>query len=415
MFHRRQAAALLLAGFCLTPYLASAQTPRGTEIHVDPQSAPTRWSPQVATASSGDFVVVWQSGNTAYPGQTSRVWIRLFRADGTPKGAPFRASNSKADEMLPRVAMASDGSFLVVWQGGSDTDTSVFGRRFTAAGQPVGGRFILSANTDGSQSEPAVTLLPGGGFVATWTSGPLPFASKQSDVYARRFDAAARPLAPEFRVNTTTANEQGASQVKSDGQGNFLAGWLNFGGEGTFYDVYTRRFAADGTPLTDEIQVNTGDTVPTSQPEFAMAVRQDGESVFVWTDNGADPGLDDEVGLLGQRLAADGTLLGPIFHVNAATAGVQDEAAITLTPLGFFVAWRSYANPASPVPRIFGRRFFADGTPRGGDVRLDLSSGSKGQPGLALSPTSGKGAVAWVGGLTGEKGVFARQLMQPVP
>ena len=410
---RRLAAALLIAGFCLTPYLASAQTPQGPEIRVDPQAAPTRWSPQVATASTGDFAVAWQSGNTSFPGQTSRVWLRRFRADGTPKGIPFRASNSKADEMLPKVAMAADGSFVVVWQGGTDTESSVFGRRFTAAGQPVGGRFILSANTEGSQSEPAVALLPGGSFVATWTSGPFPFASKQSDVYARIFDASALPLGPEFQVNTTTFNEQGASQVKADGQGNFLVGWLNFGGEGTFYDVYTRRFAADGSPLSDEIQVNTGDTVPTSQPEFTMAVREDGEAVFVWTDNGAESG-PGSVGLLGQRLAADGSLLGPIFHVNAGAEGFQDEPAITLAPVGFFVAWRSYSTGPPPTPRILGRRFFADGRPRGGDIRIDLSSGSKGQPGLALS-ASGKGAVAWTGGPNGEQGVFARRLVQPLP
>jgi hypothetical protein len=414
MFHQH-AAALLLAGLCLTPCLASAQTPRGPEIRVDPQAAPTRWSPQVATSSTGDFVVAWQSGHPNFPGQTSRVWLRRFRADGTPKGIPFRASNSKADEMLPKVAMAADGSFVAVWQGGTNTESSVFGRRFTAAGQPVGGRFILSANTEGSQSEPAVALLPGGGFVATWTSGPFPFASKQSDVFVRRFGADGSPLGPEIQVNTTTFNEQGASQVKADGHGSFLVGWLNFGGEGTFYDVYARRFAADGSPLSDEIQVNTGDTVPTSQSEFAMAVRESGEAVFVWTDNGADSGLDDEVGILGQRLAADGSLLGPIFHVNAGTAGFQDEPAITLAPVGFFVAWWSFASGPSPAPRVLGRRFFGDGTPRGGDVRLDLSSGSKGQPALALSTSSGKGAVAWTSGLTGEQGVFARRLVQPLP
>ena len=142
----------------------------------------------------------------------------------------------------------------------------------------------MSSNTEGSQSTPAVAFTPGGGFVAAWSSGPLTYPTKLSDLYARRFNAANQPLGPEFRVNTTLFNEQGTPQVAVDSHGNFLIGWLNFGGEGTFHDVYARRFTAAGTPLGDDFQVNSGTTESTPQYEFAMALRDSGESVFVWTD-----------------------------------------------------------------------------------------------------------------------------------
>jgi len=417
---RRQAVALLVAGVLLASLPAIAQTPRGSEIPVSAPLTDLNWSAQVAVAPSGDFVVVWQTGGGFQRGKTSRVWIRLFRADGTPKGGRLRVSNSRANELLPRLAMRPDGSFLVVWQGGSLDDTSVFGRRFTADGRPASERFILSSNTEGSQSTPAVAFTPDGGFVAAWSSGPLIYPTKHSDLYARRFNAASQPLGPEFRVNTTLERSQGNPQVAVDSRGNFLIGWLNFGGEGTFHDVYAQRFSAGGTPLGGELQVNSGDTVEVSQYEFAMALRDSGESVFVWTDASGDyPGESGEsfIGLLGQRLTADGTPAGPIFHVNTFTKGSQDNPAITLTANGgFLVVWSSSASPGNGGAMIAARRFTADATPRGGELRIDLTGGGYGVPAVALN-AAGRGVVAWsrTARNPSEADLVARRIMQPIP
>jgi hypothetical protein len=420
---RRQAVAFFVAGALLAALPGFAQTPRGSEILVSAPLTDVNWSAQVAVAPSGDFVVAWQTGFGLQRGKTSRVWIRLFRADGTPKGGRLRVSNSRADELLPKLAMAADGSFLVVWQGGSADDTSVFGRRFAADGRPASGRFLLSSNTEGSQSTPAVAFTPGGGFVAAWSSGPLTNPSKQSDLYARRFNAASQPLGPEFRVNTTLFNEQGSPQVAVDSQGNFLIGWLNYGGEGTFYDIYARRFAAGGAPLGDDFQVNSGDTMNISQYEFGMALRDSGESVFVWTDAGGDIGfehgedLQPYIGLLGQRLAADGTPAGPLFHVNAFTKGSQDNPAITLTvDGGFLVVWSSSASPGGGGAMIAARRFAADATPRDGDLRIDLAGAGFGLPAVALN-AAGRGVVAWsrTARNVSEADIVARRIVQRIP
>jgi hypothetical protein len=420
---RRQAVALLVAGVLLAALPGSAQTPRGGEIPVSTPLTDLNWTAQVAVAPSGDFVVAWQNGFGLRPGKTSRVWLRLFRADGTPKGGRLRVSNSRADELLPKLAMAADGSFLVVWQGGSADDTSVFGRRFAADGRPASGRFLLSSNTEGSQSTPAVAFTPDGGFVAAWSSGPLTSPSKLSDLYARRFNAASQPLGPEFRVNTTLFNEQGSPQVAVDSRGNFLIGWLNYGGEGAFYDVYARRFTAGGTPLGDDLQVNSGLTVNTSQFEFAMALRDSGESVFVWTDAAGDYASEPDsnvtnvIGLLGQRLAADGTPAGPVFHVNAFTKGSQDNPAIALTADGFLVVWSSSASPGGGGAMIAGRRFTQDAIPRGGDLRIDLTGAGFGLlPAVALN-AAGRGVVVWsrTARNLSEADLVARRIVQRIP
>ena len=152
--------------FLASAFLAlplAAQRPGGAEIRVDRFPA-TNSYPQVALAPNGDFVVVWQTGNPDLPREPPRVWLRLFRADGKPKTTQLRASTGRAPENLPRLAMAADGSFLVVWQEG-EQDTGVFGRRFNADGRPRGDRFRLSVSTEDVQEQPAVLVRPIGRLV----------------------------------------------------------------------------------------------------------------------------------------------------------------------------------------------------------------------------------------------------------
>jgi len=94
MVHK-QAALLLLTGALLAPPLA-AQRPRGAAIQANNLPGVTYGFPQVAATPGGDFVVVWQSGGYDLPAQTAHVWVRLFRADGTPKAKQIRVSTSPA-------------------------------------------------------------------------------------------------------------------------------------------------------------------------------------------------------------------------------------------------------------------------------------------------------------------------------
>src|SRR5688572_16819581 len=117
---------LLALSALLTPVL-QAQTVRGPLIQVS--STPGGSRPEVAVAASGDFVVTWQTGSE-FQGPAPKVWYRLYRADGKPKGKAQRVSGSPAGELRPAVALGEDGRFVIVWTGGNASDTSVWGRRF---------------------------------------------------------------------------------------------------------------------------------------------------------------------------------------------------------------------------------------------------------------------------------------------
>jgi hypothetical protein len=404
----RPTVALLIAGTFLASLL-SAQRPRGPEILVS-STAGEAW-PQVAMAANGDFVVTWQAGLESR-GQIPKVWYRLFRADGTPKGKPQRVSNGRSSEKYAKLAVGADGSFVIVWEGGPFEDSSVFGRRFNANGSPRGGRFRLNSNTAGIQYAPAVALAPDGGFVVAWTSQPFYYSDEISDVYARRFDAAGQPLGPDFLVNTTTSDEQNSPQVAVDASGSFVIGWVSWNGEGEFFDIMARRFARDGTPQDDEFQVNSGENTGTSQYEFALGMAADGAFVILWTD--ASDFQNFPNGFFAQRFTVSGEPIGEPFQVNASPLTIRRDPAIAVAADGsFFAAWSSYASgprpPGPPSYSIVGRRFASDGTPRGGELRIDLSSAGKAVfPAVALG-SDGRGVVVWRQFDIG--GIFARLLV----
>ena len=60
-------------------------------------------------------------------------------------------------------------------------------------------------------------------------------------VYAQDYSAAGTPLHREFRVNTTTANDQWQSSLATLADGNAVATWTSFGQDGSQEGVYGQR------------------------------------------------------------------------------------------------------------------------------------------------------------------------------
>ena len=66
------------------------------------------------------------------------------------------------------IAPLAGGGFVVVWQDasgeGGDSDTSVKAQLFDAAGNKIGGEFLVNTATTDVQTSPSVAALENGGF-----------------------------------------------------------------------------------------------------------------------------------------------------------------------------------------------------------------------------------------------------------
>jgi hypothetical protein len=412
--HRRPAFVLLALGAFLAPML-QAQTPRGPEIQVNQRHRDNQWLPRVAAAPNGDFVVVWGSDRepTTFD-EPSQAWYRLFGANGAPKTAERRVSNRRGErEGFPAVAMGPDGGFIIVWHSGGERDTTVYGRRFNAAGQPLGNAFPLSAATAGSQYDPAVDVASDGSFVAVWLQGPQPPPhGETAEVFLRRFNAAGQPPFSEVQVAPA---EPGAKAVEPrvgmDGSRGWVISWLDSGAGFPERRLLARRLA--GGNLSPVFQVNTGGPIATVSPLYDMDVAASGEAVFVWTAFDTDV---IRVGILGRLFAADGTP-GDTFEVNDFDVPGQERPAVAFgRDGGFLAAWRSTGTEEPPQPgnALYVRRFHADGTPRGGKIEIARSrQTSLDWLAVALN-AAGRGAVAWTA-VRFDAEILARRLVQAAP
>jgi hypothetical protein len=329
----------------------AAGSPLGDEFQVNAYTTSLQTQPGVAVDAAGRFVVVWQS--QGQDGDSGAVIGQRYDAAGSPLGGEFRVNTYTTNfQGNPAVAMSATGSFVVVWsstlQDGSLT--GVFGRRYDAAGTPLGGEFQVNTYTTGTQTTAAIAMDTTGNFVVVWRSNDQDGSS--SGVFAQRYDAAGAPQGPEFQVNSYTTNVQEVPAVAMDARGNFVVVWHSDGQDGDGYAVVGRRYDAAGAPLGGEFQVNTYTTGSQSYPAVGMDAT--GDFVVVWHSDGQD---GSAIGVFGQRYDAAGVPRGGEFQVHTYTTAQQGYAAIAVDVAGNFVVVWGGADQDGSNYGVFGQRY----------------------------------------------------------
>jgi hypothetical protein len=368
--------------------------------------------PAVARAGNGNFIVVWESNDQ--DGHYAGVFGRRFDSAGAPLGGEFQVNTYTTNSQgYPSVAADAEGNFVVVWQTIYQEDYSygLAGRLFDSAGNPVGGEFAVASYTTDEQWRPAVGVAPGGDFVVTWNGyGPGP---GYFGIWARRFDASATPLGPQFQVNAASGPSSGhyyVAPVAMAADGHFVVVWKDAG-------IFARRFDAAGVALDPN-------DVPVSTPEFTtrspeVAAGADGAFVVTWRAYGDGDGCC--MGIFVRRFDSAGTPLAPQFQANTYTPGYQWGPQVGLAPDGdFVVVWTddSQEEPGDPNYGVFGQRFDATGTPVGGEFHANTftlghqGGGYHGEGSGVAAGTDGTFFVVWQSGYYGDQdgdgyGIFA--------
>ena len=143
-------------------------TPAGDEFEVAPTESAQQLVPSVAMDADGDFVVAWDRFSQTSDG----VFARRFLADGTPTGGEFQVNTSAPGGLyLPSVASAESGEFVVVWESDDGVGKSqILGQRFDSAGQFAGSEFTVNTTTMGNQFFPSVAMDADGDSIVVWES-----------------------------------------------------------------------------------------------------------------------------------------------------------------------------------------------------------------------------------------------------
>ena len=271
-------------------------SPLGIEFRVNASTTGAQGNPGVAVDSAGNFVVVWSSAGQ--DGSVTGIFGQRYASSGVPVGPEFRVNAyTTGPQDLPAVASAPSGDFVVVWRSMNQDGSGygIFGQRYAAAGAPLGPEFQVNTFTGNQQLYSQVAVDSTGAFVVVWAS----YAQDGSifGIFGQRFASSGAPAGPEFPVNTFTTGLQTRPSVAADAAGNFMVAWDNSGFGSAAYWIAGQRYSASGAPSGTEFRINTYTGGHKGYPSVACDPVT-GSFVVVWQNDVQDGSLD---GIFGQR------------------------------------------------------------------------------------------------------------------
>ena len=193
--------------------------------------------PEVAADNSRRFVIVWMQERSSHP-----ILARLFDANGGPITGAFQVNTqSLASLTRPSVTMNSAGYFVIAWDGDPNRagDDDIHARLYDPNASPMCEPFVVNTIRAGAQQWPQVAINDAGGFTVVWeheTSDP----NTGTDIFARQFDATARPIGDQFQLNTYARSRQRHPDAAATVDGSFITTWESQGQDGASYGVFTQ-------------------------------------------------------------------------------------------------------------------------------------------------------------------------------
>jgi large repetitive protein len=245
----------------------AAGVAQGSETQVNTYTLSSQDNSSVAIVktgvAAGDYIVTWTSLGQS---NLKDVFFQRYNASGLAQGSETAVNQyTTSNQQDVSVSVGENGNFVVTWSSlDQDGDLQgVYARQFDASGVPLGNEFRVNTTTSGNQQNPTVSLDKNGDFIITWTSFGQDGGG--AGVYAQRYSAAGVPQGGEFLVNTTTNQDQRNSTVALDEDGDAVITWMgkDTNANGIFAQVYKSSELPSTSGIADVTQ-------PQSAPDYQV-------------------------------------------------------------------------------------------------------------------------------------------------
>lgn len=327
-------------------------SPSLSSFRVNEQQNGDQNVPAVSLLNGGGAAFVWQGGKQGF----QKIYARFISAQNTwLTGEALVNSFTNNFQSGPAIATLTSGNVVVVWdsynQAAAASYRDVYSIQFTSAGQKVGGvESLVNQATSFNQRTPSIAALSDGRYIVAWVSEQQRFENSV-DIYARIYAVNGTPAGSEFLVNTST-NICANPSIAASAGGGFMVAWTEINSliPTDNMDVMGRVFTGGAVGGTTR-RLNT----ETYGDQFAPRVKAAGNDFLaVWTSLQQDGSFE---GVFGRFLNSDGTVNGAEFRVNSTTALGQKFPAIASDGNSrFFVAWSSFVGGANSMD-LFAQRY----------------------------------------------------------
>lgn len=331
------------------------------EIQVNTTTTNEQRLASVAMADNGDFVVVWRSfqdDNNSPLGVADGwgIYAQRFNRLGQPQSGEIQVASTTFSEDQPSVAMDADGDFVITWTGGSGND--IYAARFDKAFQSSTAvtSTVVNTETTGNQQLSTVAMAQDGSYVVVWTSNAQDGSG--DGIYGQRFNASGAPDGTEFRINVETNSNQRNPSVSMDRDGNFVVAWASEDQDTSQNGIYYRRFDRTGQAL-DATDQRANDTIIGDQNHPTVSYERDGDSFVISWSSTLQPEDGDGTAVVVRRYNEFGTAQGGEVLANSYTLGIQEYPSVAIDAESDFVAvWSTEKAGTDEVGSgIYGQRF----------------------------------------------------------
>ncbi|MEM6991790.1 MAG: hypothetical protein AAF721_14885 [Myxococcota bacterium] len=301
-----------------------------------PSGQQTDLPPAIAMASDGSYAVAWTTQALGAAGVTPQAWVARFSPGGAAVGDPVLVSELAEALRTPALALADDGSFVVVWLAQIDNFGSagwgdVMLRRFDADGDPLADATTVDPQARLSQLQPSIDMAADGRFVVGWS--PSYFTGINTahiDFAFAMYEADGSPAGAPQSPHPLMTGIRYAGDVALGPDGDVAVVW---GALPTHQQLFVRRYAADGSLLHDTVVIEfPAVAYEYSDPDGAVTLAPNGDAVVSWID-GAEPNAQPAARL--QAFTAQGdavfdavTLAGGLPATARAATGVNANGQI---------------------------------------------------------------------------------------
>jgi Astacin (Peptidase family M12A) len=292
-------------------------------------------TPEVGMAGNGNFVSVWaddRDGNGFF-----QVKMRGFGANGRQFISQRTVNvNAAGQQIKPDIAVANDGRFVVVWQDDTDKNDvyQIKARGFEANGGERFSQRTINANARGQQTAPRIAIAPDGFFVVVWEDDAD--GNGLTSIRMRGFHADGTQRWAERRVNRRDRGQHRRPQIAMAPFGEFAVVWEDDADGNGVFQIRMRGYTADGTQKFSERTVNR--VARGQQIEPDVAVDDVFRPVVVWAD---DRDRNDFFQIRMRGFDADGRERLAERTVNTDSDGQQHQPSIAMEANGrFTVAWQ---------------------------------------------------------------------------
>jgi Ca2+-binding RTX toxin-like protein len=378
------------------------------------------WGATATTAlADGGFAIVWTDASTG------AITLNTYSADGVSEAVVTVGDlSTKNYYSYNEVSALPNGNLVVTWSDYSK-DGSGFGvymKILDATGAEVLAATQVNDYTTSDQYNQKVTPLENGSFAVVWTSNGQDGGG--DGVYMKVYSAAGAEILGETLVNDYTADEQTYPRITALADGGFAVTWSSYGQDGDSYGIYTKVYDADGVVVMDETRIN--DTTNGQQYWSDITALADGGFATTWMSYSYDSSSSTYAyDIFTKRYNADGEAIATEFQVSVAS-NVYDlyPSVLALSNGGYAVAWYALDSSYNWMPTL--QIFDENGEPIGEPMSVsdqhsatDMFYGNGGEIGVNLVELEDGSIVAVWGSSDGvysqtfEMGLVAASLSEP--